>query len=579
MKVTVPNVVRVRWANLINRRRVASLAHRVARVERTRHPLVLPATRNSQPLAASCPAPVVFFNASTRLYGLSLNAAFALLASWSLRLSGVPVVHFVCQAGMKHCVLGTKRLRNPLSGITDYFTPPPCAACMAQSHRLYAGAQVHGWSFQEDPVLNTALQKLSIPELSVFQYPISNLQPSDFNLQLPLGRLVLPSVRWALRMFSLPDDEPTRYLMRAYITSANCVAREFANLLAETRPATVVIFNGALYPEATARWVADQMGVRSVAHEVGFQRYSAFFTEGEPTAYPIKIPDEFELSPEQDRRLEAYLEKRFQGKFSMAGIQFWPEMRSLDQGFLHKAAGFKQIVPVFTNVAYDTSQVHANVVFPHMFAWLDLVAGIIREHPETLFVIRAHPDEMRPGKISQESVQAWVERTGQSELSNVVFIPSREFISSYELIQLSKFVMVYNSSIGLEATLLGRAVLCGGKARYTQYPIVLFPTSIPKYQQQAEDFLEAAEVEVPVEFQRNARRFLYYQLYRTSLPLDEFIEEGMQAGFVHLRRFSWMQLLPENSMTMRILSDGILQRQTEPQFRNAGGEPFILPEN
>ena len=95
----------------------------------------------------------------------------------------------------------------------------------------------------------------------------------------------------------------------------------------------------------------------------------------------------------------------------MAGIQFWPEMKGLTEDFLQRAAGFKQVVPVFTNVIFDTSQPHSNVVFPHMFAWLDLVLEIVREHPDTLFVLRAHPDETRPGKASQESVSQWVTQT------------------------------------------------------------------------------------------------------------------------------------------------------------------------
>jgi hypothetical protein len=181
-----------------------------------------------------------------------------------------------------------------------------------------------------------------------------------------------------------------------------------------------------MYPEASARWVAQARGLRVITYEVGFQRFSAFFTEGEATAYPIHIPKDFELTPEQDARLDEYLQKRFQGHFTMAGIRFWPEMRGLDQAFLHKAARFRQIVPVFTNVVYDTSQVHANKIFPHMFAWLDQVLELIHAHPETLFVIRAHPDEMRPGtaKQSRESVRDWVAANGLKKLANVVFIDS-----------------------------------------------------------------------------------------------------------------------------------------------------------
>ncbi len=525
-----------------SKRRLAHLTHQVAAHAKTEREI----------------SPVVMFNASARITGLSLNAAFTLLTSWSLRLSGVPVIHFVCHSGMSHCVLGTNR--------QDYTVQPPCQSCQAQSKLLYHEAKVNSFAYQTPPNLTKNLQELSVDQLSEFEYRVPD---HAFQEPIPLGQLVLPSIRWALRRHTLPNDEPTRYLLREYISSAFNVAQKYAKLLKSIAPDTVIIFNGMMYPEATARWVARQMCIRSVAHEVGFQHLSTFFTEGEPTAYPIHIPDEFDLTPAQNARLDAYLENRFQGKFTMAGIRFWPEMQGLDDTFLQKSSQFRQLVPVFTNVVYDTSQVHANVIFPHMFAWLDLVLAIIRANPDTLFVIRAHPDEMRPGtaKQSNESVRDWVYTNEINQLANVVFIDSQEYISSYELIQRSKFVIVYNSSIGLEATLLGKAVLCGGKARYTQYPIVFFPQSPEEFRHQADRFLNAGRIEAPAEYQRNARRFLYYQLYRTSLPLDEFLQPAPRMGYVHLRSFSWQQLLPQNSPTMRVLQDGILN-----------GETFLMPD-
>ncbi len=251
----------------------------------------------------------------------------------------------------------------------------------------------------------------------------------------------------------------------------------------------------------------------------------------------------------------------------MAGIKFWPEMKGLGEPFLQKAAGFQQIVPVFTNVIFDTSQPHSNVVFPDMFTWLDLVLEAAKVHPETLFVIRAHPDESRPGKAARESVAMWVEQTGAAKLPNIIFVPSDEFISSYELIQRSKFVMIYNSTIGLEASILGVAVLSAGKARFTQYPTVFFPDSQPAYRQQLESFLRANSIPVPSEFQRNARRFLYYQLFRTSLPFGECLEASSLRGYVRLKSDTLTHLRPERSPAIRVLLDGILH-----------GKPFLLDE-
>jgi hypothetical protein len=497
--------------------------------------------------------PVVFFNATARLTGLSQNAAFAMLAAMGLNLTGVPVVYFACQAGMSRCVLGTNR--------DDPLQPPPCKGCIAQARRVFTHAPVVWFSYTPDSGLQAALEGLSVEQMSQFSYQLSaasDQRPAINDEKVPLGSIVLPSLRWALRRYNLADDEATRFLFREYILSAYYVAQEFTTLLNQLEPQAIVIFNGIMYPEAVARWVAMQIGYRVITHEVGFEPFSAFFTDGQATAYPIHIPPDFELSSEQNARLDQYLERRFQGNFSMAGIRFWPEMQGLDDAFLQRAGQYRQIVPVFTNVIYDTSQLHANTVFPHMFAWLDLILGIIKTHQETLFVIRAHPDEMRPGtrKQSRESVRGWVQEHEVADIPNVVFVDSQEYLSSYQLIQRSKFVMVYNSSIGLEAALLGVAVLCGGKARYTQYPTVFFPITIQEYAQKAEE-----------EFSRNARRFMYYQYYRASLLFGDFIESARRPGFVRLRSFRLDQLRPERCAAVHTILDGVIHNQ-----------PFLLPE-
>jgi hypothetical protein len=500
--------------------------------------------------------PVLFFQASSGLKYLSLNIAFHYLTAWSLRLKGVPVVHLVCQRGLQPCVLGTRR-DNPSH-------KPPCTDCMAFSRALTRKGQVQPLTYQQNNELSARLDGLSLAELGAFETAITL---GARQVSMPLGALCLPGLRWIMRRHTLVDDQNIRTLLRGYMLSAWNLAQVASRLIQQLDPRAVVVFNGQFYPEATLRWVSRQYNLRSVTHEVGMLPFTAFFTEGEATAYPVAIPPEFELSAEQNARLDAYLEQRLKGQFSMAGIRFWPEMRGLDEAFLQKASAFKQIVPVFTNVVFDTSQPHANTVFPEMFAWLDEVLKIAHAHLETLFVIRAHPDEDRPGKAAQESVAMWAEKNHITELENVVFIPPKEYLSSYELIQRSKFVMIYNSTIGLEASIMGAAVLCAGRARFTQYETVFFPRSVPAFQQQAQEFLAAPKVQVPAEHRHQARRFLYFQLYRTALPFDTFMAAGRKAGVAALKPFDWQALLPENSPVMRVLHAGILN-----------GKPFILEE-
>ena len=85
----------------------------------------------------------------------------------------------------------------------------------------------------------------------------------------------------------------------------------------------------------------------------------------------------------------------------------------------------------------------------------------------------------------------------------------------------------------------------------------------------SEEFLNADKVEADPVHRLNARRFLYYQLYRTSLPFEQYLKpDGIWPGFVRLSDFSWKDLLPEHSPTMRVISEGLLE-----------GKPFLLRED
>lgn len=485
--------------------------------------------------------PVLFFNASTRLSGISQNASFSLLTSLALERQGIPVVHLVCQSGLSRCMLGTnKDNANQL---------PPCAECMRTSRLIFSGAHVNELHYSRDVQLEKEIANLNLEDLLHFSKD-----------GFPAGQLILPSLRWILRRHHLQDDEGTCKLAREFIMSAWNVKVQGEALIKRLTPRCVVVFNGMTFPEAALRWVARKMGLVVFSHEVGMLPFSVFFTDQEATAYPVSIDDAFQLNTEQNKALDKFLENRFKGSFVTAGVKFWPEMKAPGEVLLKKAEDFKNTVAVFTNVIFDTSQSHANVLFDHMFDWLDQVLVHIKSNPDTLFIIRAHPDELRLGKESRESVADWVALREVSQFPNLVFIPSDQYISSYDLIRMSKFVMVYNSTIGLEASIMGKPVLCAGRARYTQIPTVFFPPSREAYLEKLAELLTAKNVDHPEKFRLNARRVLYSQMFRASLPFDQFMEDdGVWRGYVKFKKFTLDDLNPQKSPTIQVVLDGILK--------------------
>ena len=132
-----------------------------------------------------------------------------------------------------------------------------------------------------------------------------------------------------------------------------------------------------------------------------------------------------------------------------------------------------------------------------------------------------------------------------------------KFLMVVELILKSKFVMIYNSTIGLEASIMGAAVLCAGKARFTQYPTVFFPQTVAEVRRKMREFLAADKIEIPAEFQRNARRFLYYQLYRTSLPFGDFLEPSVRKTQTRLKSFGLDKLM--RSESVKVILNGVLK--------------------
>ena len=174
--------------------------------------------------------PILFFNASTRLTQLSQNAAFSLLSAWSLALDGFPVRFYTCLAGMTRCMLGTTQERPDLK--------PPCAACTRQSRMMYQTPWVIQFRYSPDRDLENEISGLDLTQLLQVTYR-----------NLPLGEIVLPSLRWILRRQTLEDIESTRFLCKEYLRSAASLAAAFEKTLEEQQPAAVVVLTVNSFPK------------------------------------------------------------------------------------------------------------------------------------------------------------------------------------------------------------------------------------------------------------------------------------------------------------------------------------------
>jgi hypothetical protein len=118
-------------------------------------------------------------------------------------------------------------------------------------------------------------------------------------------------------------------------------------------------------------------------------------------------------------------------------------------------------------------------------------------------------------------------------------------------------VLVYNSSVGLEACIMGAPVLCAGRARYTQIPTAVLPASAEAYRRQLEKWLQAEPIQVSPDRAENARAFLFYELHHASLDLADFLQPyPVVPGMVTFQEFAPQRIA--GAPALRVIAQAIL---------------------
>ena len=110
-----------------------------------------------------------------------------------------------------------------------------------------------------------------------------------------------------------------------------------------------------------------------------------------------------------------------------------------------------------------------------MFDWLESLKVVFENNNDVNFVTRPHPGENR--KIKRPyTVTDWYNEKIHNIYPNVSLLNNVRNSSSYNLIKQSDLILVYNSTIGIEATILGKKVIVSAKSHYSNLGFVMSPS-------------------------------------------------------------------------------------------------------
>lgn len=315
------------------------------------------------------------------------------------------------------------------------------------------------------------------------------------------------------------------------VASASLVRAAAAPLLDRVRPDAVLALNGKFYAEALILAEAERRGVATWTYERGNRR-DTIVLASRRTAIPFAteaiVADlaARPLSAAEGERIDAYLRERVRvgnGQVRFVGRGARPAVGL--------RAGAARLVALFTNLVWDSSVVGEDTIFASMADWIDATVRELATRPEVRLAIRIHPAEDKVyWHRTRDGVEAMLaQRFPHGLPPNVTVIRPSDPLDSYDLMREADLVLVYTSTVGMEAAASGKRVVAAARSSYAAAPFVVRPASADRYRAELRALATAPPTPDAAEL---ARRFMHRLYFEEMLPVPQVTEDptGFRAG-------------------------------------------------
>ena len=344
---------------------------------------------------------------------------------------------------------------------------------------------------------------------------------------IPIGRLIEPTVARSLRQVAFEPDALTTELYRGFLETAWLNVRALEPILAEPWE-FVVMLNGKFVAESMLLHLASERGLDYVTYERGFRVDTLFFavndqvTDFDVSRHFAAIRD-IELTGEQDAQLQQYEAQRRVGQ--QAIIQYFPEIDD-DRPAITNEFGIdtrRRIAVCFPNIVWDTAVFGHERAFDSIWDWVRCTIESYLESPDWSLILRIHPAEVRLPHKTRESMQTMIEQHFGELPDHIHLIPADSKASSYVFLELAERVLVYSSTMGLEAAMQGKDVVTAARTHYAELGFTRDAFDADSYRE-----LLGAPIGLDADpVREQSRRYANLFFHRFQIPVKSVKEERL----------------------------------------------------
>lgn len=428
------------------------------------------------------------------------------------RARGADVTYVLCDGVMSECDLfwAATLPRYPLS----------CLDCQGRVAGLMSGLRMpYRW-----------LGRWTMPEdRAAAESWVASLGPSDLLSAVhgdwALGAWVLSSVnthfRTAPPQLEVPEVEAT---YRRYLASVFQVAMAFERLLDDVRPEVLLLFNGRQAPTRIAFELANRRGIRIICHERGGRSESLrLFENVRCDSHAMmrqlrEVWEEVPLDGVELRTIEMYMRGRAEGRG--LGWRAFSKGSEDPVALRHRLGLDERPVWVVFTSSDDESAASEDYrsVFQSHGEWLMRTVDWIAGQGNVQCVIRVHPNTGgRAATGSNRRQMEEIARLAASAPSGLCFVMPEDKTSSYALLEVADQVLVYHSTIGLEAGVRGLPVLVCGRPEWWGASFADHVSDAAGYEARLEHLSRLGPTLSSKEIRRRALRLAYAYFFRYML--------------------------------------------------------------
>ncbi len=402
---------------------------------------------------------------------------------------------------------------------------------------------------------------------------------------VPLGEWVESSVHSHFRMRDLDlTDSKISTAYRSYLYSAVLAYEGLTRVFESFKPDVLFMLNGRFFSHRVAFELARKQGVRVYNHERGRTDNSLRIFENETALTFNTLQKSWEawrnqpLTETELNETEKVFAERSKGVNT--GWKSFVKAGEQEVNVLMQQIGLnpeQKLITLFTSSDDEAGVSKAwKPVIIDQFEWIRRTVNYFRNKPDYKLVIRVHPNIAGITGINAQFLNR-IKGLLPDLPENVHIVMPADAVNSYQLIALSQSVLVYFSSLGLEAPFMGKPTLICSKGLFYDKGFALTLKEESEYEAMLQKLLQTS---FSTDFLRAAYRYGYHYFIRQNLPFPKVSVINVHDAKINYE--SDEDLLPGKDLYLDRLCESVLTgRPVIPlpkEKRSAREESDILNE-